>query len=134
MSSKRSRWFPGQELRQRLEYGWVLTDGEQWDGTADGGSDLTSFHLAASRTLSLEFRLRLEAPTFRVVQFDRLSELKVEGDLQWEGETDMGWEVLDTNMLVAARPREDGRVVYLLQLPDAIVCFASAPGVPQDIQ
>ncbi len=45
------------------------------------------------------------------------------------GRTELGWEVLDTRMLVAARPREDGLVVYLLGLRQALFCFASELGV-----
>jgi hypothetical protein len=122
-----SRWFPGQESDQKFESGWVLAGGERWDAeTHEGGADLTSLRLHAPRTLALEFRL--EGPGSRLIEFADLTELQIEGNVAWQGEAELGWEVLDTSMLVATRPREDGLVVYALELPTALVCFASLPG------
>ncbi|KGN40807.1 hypothetical protein N801_12255 [Knoellia aerolata DSM 18566] len=69
----------------------------------------------------------------RLIEFAGLAELHIDGDLQWEGEADLGWEVLDTSMFVAARPRQDGLVVYALELPQAILRFASALGSVRDV-
>lgn len=71
----------------------------------------------------------MEGVGLRRLEFAAVTDLQIEGDLQWEGEAEQGWEVLDTSMLVAARPRADGLVVYVLELPQAIACFASAPGI-----
>lgn len=117
--------FPS-EAEPMLESGWVLAEEERWDATAQGGSDLTSLRLHAPRLLALEFRL--DGQLTRLIQFPGLAELHIDGDLQWEGEADLGWEVLDTSMFVAASPRRDGLVVYVLELPEAILRFASGLG------
>lgn len=53
-------------------------------------------------------------------------------DLQLDGSFDLGmtatgWGVLGTSMLVAERERGDGRLVYVLERSNALVCFASLP-------
>ncbi|GAA4117691.1 hypothetical protein GCM10022415_15850 [Knoellia locipacati] len=90
MSNDR-RWFPGREAKQMLETGWALAEGERWDAAAEGDCDLTSLRLHAPRTLALEFRL--DGPVTRLIEFPGLAELHIDGDLQWEGEADLGWEV-----------------------------------------
>lgn len=117
---------PGRQAKQTLEAGWVLAEEERWDATADGGSDLASLRLHAPRTLALEFRL--DGTGTRLIEFTGLAELHIDGDLQWAGEADLGWEVLDTSMSVAESPRQDGLVVYVLELPQAILRFASGLG------
>lgn len=124
---RESRWFPGQESEQRYDHGgWLLADGQRWDCESEGGADLTSLRVHAPRTLSLEFR-RVGLGS-RVLDFASLTDLQVDADLQWEGESESGWEVLGTSMLVAARPRADELVVYVLELPQGLLCFASAVG------
>jgi hypothetical protein len=103
--------------------------GERWDGseTSDGGpASLVSLQLVAPRTLVLEVRIG-QAP-LRAIEFAQVKDLQVEGDLEWAGLAVLGWEVLDTSMVVARRPRDDGLVVYVLELPQALVCFASSVG------
>lgn len=105
----------------------MLAGDERWDSESEGGIDLTSLRLHAPRTLALEFRR--DGARSRLIEFASLTELQIDGDLQWEGESEIGWEVLGTSMLAASRPRTDGLLVYVLELPQGLVCFASAAGV-----
>lgn len=122
------RWLPGRGATQRLEPGWMLADGERWDAESEG-ADLASLHLMTPRTLTLEFRS--VSLVSRPIAFANLAELRVDGDLQWTGESDLGWEVLGTSMLTTPRPRGDGLVVYTLELPQVLMCFTSAIGRQQ---
>jgi hypothetical protein len=126
MSSK-SRWFPDQpEPDQQFESGWALAGQERWDAEEHGsGVDLTSLRLHSPRSLSLEFHL--DGGDSRVIEFAKLADLQIDGDLAF-GLTDVGWEVSGTSTLVAKRPRADGLFVYALEMPTALLCFASLPG------
>ena len=120
-----SRWFPGQWVRGHSS-GWLLADGEHWAGADTYAIDLASLVIVPPSTLTLS--LVSEADTKWTLEFDGLSELQVDGDLQ-VGLTENGWEVLDMglSMLTANRPRDDGRLVYMLELPSTLICFASFP-------
>lgn len=120
-----SRWFPGQWVRGESS-GWLLADGEHWAGADTHAVDLASLVIVPPSTLTLS--LVIDADTKWTLQFDGLSELQADGDLQ-VGLTESGWEVLDfgLSMLTADRPRDDGRLVYMLVLPSTLICFASFP-------
>ena len=120
----KNRWFPGQR-RARFEYGWTLVAGETWDAEKLQDVDLTGLALRPPMTLELDFEIG-EADSRRL-EFPDVADLQIDGAFDI-GRTDRGWEVLGTPMLVAAKERDDGRRVYLLELPNALLCFASRPG------
>lgn len=119
-----SRWFPGQRgARQRFEFGWSLAEGRRWDAEQyAGGVELAGLRLLPERTLELD--LLVEERVVYRFNFPQFTELQVDGSFDI-GTTAAGWEVSGTSMLVAERDRADGRLVYLLELPRALVCFAS---------
>lgn len=57
--------------------------------------------------------------------FGAVADFQVDGDFQIGYTADLGWEVMGTDMIVAAQPRSDGRHVYVLELPNAILSWAS---------
>ncbi|MCC6498568.1 MAG: hypothetical protein IT193_20185 [Propionibacteriaceae bacterium] len=120
-----SRWFPGQWV-SGYPSGWLLANGEHWAGADTHAIDLASLVIHPPSTLTLS--LVIDSDTKWTLQFDGLSELQVDGDLQL-GRNENGWEVMDMglSMLIADRPRDDERVVYGLELPSALICFASFP-------
>ncbi len=120
-----SRWFPGQWVSGSSS-GWLLADGERWAGDDTNAIDLASLVIVPPCTLTLS--LVINSDMKWTLEFDGLSELQVDGDLQI-GLTENGWEVMDSglSMLTADRPRDDGRLVYMLWLPSTLMCFASFP-------
>lgn len=58
--------------------------------------------------------------------FREVVDIQLDGDVQF-GTTDLGWEVMGTDMLVVAGPRADRRLVYVLELSNTLPCFASLP-------
>lgn len=120
-----SRWFPGQWVRGRRS-GWLLANGEHWAGADQHAVELASLVIRAPSALTLS--LIIDAGAKWALTFNGVSELQVDGDLQ-VGLTEHGWEVMDVglSMLFADQPRDDGRVVYMLELPSALMCFASFP-------
>ena len=121
-----NRWFPGQRANPRFEFGgWRLATGERWDAEAFEDVDLAGFHLDATRALVLDFRI--EAHNSRRLEFPEVGDLQVEGSFDF-GKTPLGWEVMGTQMLVGDHERDDGRLVYVLELSNALLCFASRPG------
>ena len=122
-----SRWFPGQWVRGS-SCGWLLADGERWVGADSEVVDLVSLVIHPPTTLTLS--VIVDEDAHWTLEFPGLSELQVDGQLQY-GHTEYGWEVMGTDMLVADRPRDDGRVVYMLEMPTALVCFASFPATRQ---
>jgi len=122
-----SRWFPGQWVRGTSS-GWLLADGGRWVGADLDVVDLVALVIHPPTTLALSVIVGEDAHW--TLEFPGLSELQVDGQLQ-HGQTECGWEVMGTAMLVADRPRDDGRVVYMLDLPTALVCFASFPATRQ---
>lgn len=123
-----SRWFPGQHgASQRFESGWQLAAGRRWDAEdVEGGVELTGLRLAPSRTLELDFVIDEREP--RRFVFADITEFQVDGAFDL-GTTAAGWEVMGTAMFVAERERDDGRLVYVLELSNGLVCFASFPAV-----
>ena len=119
-----SRWFPGQWVSGSSS-GWLLADGERWAGDDTNAIDLASLEIVPPCALTLSLVINGVKWT---LEFDGLSELQVDGDLQI-GHTENGWEVMDSglSMLTADRPRDDGRLVYMLWLPSTLMCFASFP-------
>lgn len=122
-----SRWCPGQWVRG-MRNGWVLADGERRVGADVDGVDLVSLVIRPPTTLTLSVIVGEDA--HRTLEFPGLSELPVDGQLQ-HGMTDCVWDVLCTAMLVADQPRAEGRVVYMLELPTALMSFASFPATQQ---
>lgn len=120
-----SRWFPGQCVRGSHS-GWLLANGEHWTEDETHAIDLASLVIHPPSTLRLS--LILDTDTKWTLEFEGLSELQVDGDFQI-GRNENGWEVLDIglSMLIADLPRDDGRLVYMLELPSALICFASFP-------
>mgnify|MGYP006869342302 FL=1 len=64
----------------------------------------------------------------RSFRFAAVADLQIDGSFL-AGEADVGWEVFELGMLVAPQPRADGLPVYYVDLPSALMCFASRPGV-----
>lgn len=128
MKRNTSRWFPLQGgATLRLEYGWRLTHGDVWD--AENFEDevmLMSLHL--SRDLSLEMEFRAGPGDVYRIDFAEVSELQFDGTF-YADPSEIGWPVLGSPMIVTDRVRDDGRFVYMLEIPDFLVCFASRPGV-----
>jgi hypothetical protein len=122
-----SRWFPGQWVRGQRS-GWLLADGERWEGADDHVVDLRS--LAINPPTKLMLSLILDQDTQWTLEFDGLSDMQIDGELQY-GLTECGWEVMGMSMLFAEQPRQDRRVVYMLELPTALMCFASFPATRQ---
>lgn len=120
------RWFPGQRVGGNRS-GWLLANAEHWDEAGTYAIDLASLVIHRPSTMRLSFII-LETDTTWTLEFDGLSELQVDGDLQI-GRNENGWEVLDIglSMLIADLPRDDERLVYLMELPSAVICFASFP-------
>lgn len=106
--------------------GWVLDTESEWDATDDGGANLVAIRMPRPETLELEFYLL--SGTNQTISFDTTSDLKVQGNLQWQGEADNGWEVLETSMFYPDPPLEDGRHMYVLDLPTAVLQFKSHRG------
>jgi hypothetical protein len=107
----------------RYERGWLLSDGLRWDAEAVvGGVDLVGL-LLRSGALTLEFSLA-DNGRIRFV-FGSVADFKIDGDFQFGYDSDLGWEVMGTDMVVAAQPSSDGRQIYVLELPSALLWWAS---------
>lgn len=121
-----SRWFPGElGASQRFERGWQLSAGQRWDAEeVEGGVDLVCLRLTPMRTLELDFLV--EERKQRRFEFHDIAEIQIDGSFDL-GLTTAGWEVMGTSMLVADGHRDDLRLVYVLELSNALVCFASLP-------
>jgi hypothetical protein len=77
-----------------------LSDGLRWDAEAvDGGVDLASL-LLQSGVLTLEFSLTDSGRTRFV--FGAVADFKIDGDFQIGYAADLSWEVMGTDMIVAA--------------------------------
>ncbi len=86
--------------------------------------DLASL-LLQSGALTLEFSLA-DGGRSRFV-FGAVADFQVDGYFQIGYTADLGWEVMGTDMIVAPQPRSDSRQVYVLELPNAILGWASDP-------
>ena len=124
VSKDENRWFPGERSLPRLEHGWRLAAGERWVSEAFDAVDLEEMHLRPSRIL--ELGLRVDDDSKRI-GFADVADVHVDGSFH-VGTTSFGWEVMGTSMLVGESERADGRWVYVVELPVAILTFASLPG------
>lgn len=122
---KESRWFPERPgSPQKFERGWDISSAPRLVAyRIDGCVDLVSVNLDPVSGMELGFALGVERRVLRL-RFRDVSDLEVDGELQY-GRSSGGWEVAATDMLVADRPRGDGRLVYLLELAESLICFAS---------
>ncbi|MFT3834493.1 MAG: hypothetical protein QM711_14425 [Micropruina sp.] len=57
-------------------------------------------------------------------RFVDVTEIQIDGSVHL-GETNQRWVVLGTAMLEADCQRADGRLAYVIELADALICFAS---------
>ncbi|MCA0253110.1 MAG: hypothetical protein LCH76_12680 [Actinobacteria bacterium] len=120
-------WFPGQSGSLRFESGWELQGQGIWDvdsPDAPEAVDMVRLSMDVPGTLSLTFRIDYEA--LRRIEFPGLVYVEITGDMAPQDES--GWEVMGTQMIAAPLPRQDGRVVYLLDVPNTLICFASLVG------
>lgn len=126
MSRQQNRWFPDGRAsgKPRLQSGWTLTD-EVWDAERAGGAELVLLRLRPPDSLLLG--LSVNASTRRTFVFEGVSDFKLDGQLML-GEVGIGWDVLGTFMLVGSVARVDGRLVYFMELSNAVICFASHRG------
>lgn len=121
-----SRWFPEHPSKsQRFAYGWQLADGQRWSAEDhDDGTLLSRLLLSPVQRLELDFLVG-DHTAYHFV-FSEVMDIQLDGDVQF-GTTERGWEVMGTDMLVAAGPRADGRLVYVLELSNTLLWFASLP-------
>jgi len=124
-----SRWFPGQESSQRRVGGWLMSDGSRWSAEdVESGVDLASWQLAGG---DLTVRLTLVGDGDYLWVFPGIADVQIDGHLRLDViDGTPGWEVFDTDMVTAAKPRADGKLVYVIYLPDALLCWASEPADP----
>lgn len=113
-----------------MEYrqGWILDGGETWDVESPDvpeDVDLISLDVGVPAVLTLTFRMNQER--IRRVEFAGLASFELSGEMYPDAPED-GWEVMGTGMVRAPSPRDDGRVVYLLEVPGWSICFASLAG------
>lgn len=114
----------------RSVVGWILNAEPPWDATDDGGADLVAIRMPRPSTLELDFYLL--AGTTRTISFSAINDLEIQGNLQWQGETEAGWEVLESSMFTPEPPLDDGRYMYVLELPTALMTFKSNRGQMTD--
>ena len=74
----------------------------------------------------------IDARTSISLHFDQVADLQIDGAFEfgWRPE---GWDVMGTPMLVGQRPRSDGRLVYVIELSNSLICIASLPGTLKSV-
>jgi hypothetical protein len=102
---------------------------EVWDAERAGGAELFLLRLKAPDSLLLG--LSVNAGARRTLVFDGVADFQLDGQLVL-GDEGIGWDVLGTFMLVGSAERVDGRLVYFMELSNAVVCFASHRGFEPD--
>lgn len=129
MRGNQNRWFPGQRSRalQFGDGGWVLETGRRWDAEQLGG-EVRLRHLEVVPPDILHLDFVVDGGESWRVEFRGITDLQVDGDFS-VGATIQGWRVVGTTMLVSTSGRADGRLVYDLELPNAMVVVASLPAV-----
>lgn len=124
MSTRESRWFPGHSnVAQRFVYGWQLTGGQRWDAE-DCAGEVALNRVSFVPARALEIDLVVDTQSCYRFTFADVVDIQIDGSVHL-GETNQGWAVLGTAMLEANHRRTDGRLVYVVELADALVCFAS---------
>lgn len=124
MPKHESRWFPGHPIvTQRFSYGWQLTGGGVWDAE-DYDGEVALKRLSFVPAGALEIVMSGDVYSSYHFTFTGVVDVQIDGSVH-TGETNLGWLVLGTAMLVADHQRTDGRVVYVLELANALICFAS---------
>ena len=129
MSEPLNRWFPGETEPPVFEYGWVLNAGERWNAEDHERVSLTCLEFQAR---SLDVKFYIDARTSISLHFDQVADLQIDGAFEfgWRPE---GWDVMGTPMLVGQRPRSDGRLVYVIELSNSLICIASLPGTLKSV-
>lgn len=131
MSKVESRWFPGHwDLPQRFVYGWRLADGRRWDAE-DYDDEVVLSQISFVPTKALDITMIVADGASYHLTFPDVVDIQVDGAVHL-GETNRGWEVLGTPMLQANHQRSDERLIYVVELSSALICFASRIGVLLD--
>lgn len=122
---KANEWFPGQYDVRFERLGWLLSSGLCWNAEGlEEDIDLTAVRLLPDGRLELDFFDNVNE--WSRLTFAQVSDIGADGDFSL-GSTPHGWEVMGTIMIVSDLERVDGRFVYLLELSNATLCFASFP-------
>lgn len=121
MSTCKNRWLPESRRIASARSGWRLADDEFWDE----GVELFQIQLDPPDSISLGFTIG--SGRTRILEFRGLVDVQIDGPL-FMAQGGMGWDILDISMITGSPPRNDGRLVYFMELANAIICFASLPG------